>query len=35
MKDTSRANVHAAYVGESKAVFRLRVFAKKADEEGY
>jgi len=35
MKDRTKANVHTAYVGESKAVFRLRAFAKKADEEDY
>jgi len=28
-------NLHAAYEGESKAVVRLRVFAEKAEEEGY
>lgn len=35
MKDVTRENVAQAFVGEAKAYFRLRAFAKKADEEGY
>ncbi|SFM93661.1 rubrerythrin family protein [Thermodesulforhabdus norvegica] len=35
MKETTRRNVEAAFIGEAKAYFRLHAFAKKADEEGY
>ena len=33
--DTTKSNLHKAYEGESKASTRLKVFAEKAQEEGY
>lgn len=35
MDDKIRDAMHQAYAGESKASLRLKVFAEKADEEGY
>lgn len=35
MDDTIRDAIHQAYTGESKASLRLKVFAEKAQEEGY
>ncbi|MEJ5300825.1 MAG: rubrerythrin family protein [Thermodesulforhabdaceae bacterium] len=35
MKTQTRKNLEVAFVGESKAYFRLLSFAKKAEEEGY
>ncbi|MBN1635210.1 MAG: rubrerythrin family protein [Deltaproteobacteria bacterium] len=35
MDDKIRDAIHQAYAGESKAALRLKVFADKADEEGY
>lgn len=35
MKDITRENLTQAFVGEAKAYFRLRAFARKAEEEGY
>ncbi|HDP24908.1 MAG TPA: rubrerythrin family protein [Deltaproteobacteria bacterium] len=35
MDDTIREAIHQAYTGEAKASLRLRVFAEKAEEEGY
>ncbi len=35
MKDRSNDNIQRAFTGEAKAYFRLRAFAKKAEEEGY
>jgi len=35
MDDKIRDAIHQAYTGESKAALRLKVFADKADEEGY
>ena len=33
MKQKTRDNVHAAFIGEAKAYFRLLAYAEKADEE--
>lgn len=33
--DKTKENLHTAYEGESKAAIRLKVFAKKAEEEEY
>lgn len=33
MKEKTRNNVYAAFIGEAKAYFRLRAYAEKADEE--
>lgn len=35
MSEQTSENLHTAYEGESKAVARLKVFAEKAEEEGY
>jgi rubrerythrin len=35
MKDKLEKDLHEAFEGEAKAYFRLRAFARKADEEGY
>lgn len=35
MTDETRKNLTEAFIGEAKAFFRLRAFAKKAQEEGY
>jgi rubrerythrin len=35
MDDIIRKAIHEAYAGESKATLRLKVFAEKADAEGY
>ncbi|MDT8273224.1 MAG: rubrerythrin family protein [Desulfomonilia bacterium] len=35
MDDTIREAIHQAYTGEAKASLRLRIFAEKAEEEGY
>lgn len=35
MDDALREAIRQAYVGEAKAVLRLKAFAKQADEEGY
>ncbi len=35
MKDDLKQAFYDAYVGEAKAALRLKVFAEKADEEGY
>jgi len=33
MKEKTKQNVHAAFIGEAKAYFRLLAYAEKADEE--
>jgi rubrerythrin len=33
MKEKTQRNVHAAFIGEAKAYFRLLAYAEKADEE--
>ncbi|MCG8531784.1 MAG: rubrerythrin family protein, partial [Desulfovibrionales bacterium] len=33
MKEKTRQNVHAAFIGEAKAYFRLLAYAEKAEEE--
>lgn len=33
MKEKTKKNVHAAFIGEAKAYFRLLAYAEKADEE--
>lgn len=33
--DKTKENLHAAFTGESKAAIRLKVYAKKAEEEEY
>ena len=33
MKEKTRDNVYAAFIGEAKAYFRLLAYAEKADEE--
>jgi len=35
MEDKLQNVIHQAYTGESKATLRLKVFAEKADQEGY
>ncbi len=35
MDDKIKDAIHQAYAGESKASLRLKVFAEKADQEGY
>lgn len=35
MHEKIRAALHEVYTGEAKAALRLKVFAKKAEEEGY
>jgi rubrerythrin len=35
MDDKIKEAIHQAYAGESKASLRLKVFAEKADQEGY
>jgi rubrerythrin len=35
MDDRMKDALHQAYTGEAKAALRLKVFAKKAEEEGY
>lgn len=35
MDDKLRDAIHQAYTGESKASLRLKIFAEKAEEEGY
>ena len=34
MKQNTQANIHAAFIGEAKAYFRLLAYAEKAEEEG-
>ncbi|MBT8490414.1 MAG: rubrerythrin family protein, partial [Deltaproteobacteria bacterium] len=35
MHDKIKDALHQVYTGEAKAALRLKVFAQKADEEGY
>ncbi|MGD9033066.1 MAG: rubrerythrin family protein [Desulfobacteraceae bacterium] len=35
MDEKIRETLHKAYTGEAKAALRLKIFAKKAEEEGY
>lgn len=35
MDDSIREALHKAYAGEAKAALRLKIFARKAEEEGY